>query len=283
MTTSRNRRWFSGKFVVDRSQLGEKYRTSADWISRHWKIVGCFRSSRGPIADKFPMDSPASSAPARGRGTVVDAALTSWARLIVDFGFSGGITSYAMTISMATTGTSAGAQAGPTAYTALGKPFQGNMTIGRGGDGPDVDVDVTSDGVPDPVGDGVGYFLDPTPFDSSEFTDHTNNAFAAYAGPGSPAFNQNDLYELVLHEMGHAVGLLPTSSMSSLSTNTFNPDAIDTPLANPPVVPAIGSYWRFNGGKSKPLSTSYDSGGGDYSAFRCQRAAAFCPGRSCLR
>ena len=47
-----------------------------------------------------------------------------------------------MTISMATSGTSLGANAGPTHYTLDGKPDQGAMTIGRGGDGPDIDVDI---------------------------------------------------------------------------------------------------------------------------------------------
>ena len=239
---------------------------------------------------------------------VVDAAISSWARRITSFNYSAPITSYDMTISMATSGTSNGAGAKPTAYTilehfagwcsqsisdfpsgpcrchryvilksALGKPFQGTMTIGRGGDGPDVDVDIDGDNKPDKVGDGLGYFLDPTPFDSSEFQLKTNNAFAAYAAPGSPAYGQNDLYEIVLHELGHAMGFLPNSSTKALSTNTNQPDVLDSAQPTPPIVPAIGNYWRFDGGETTPLLTSYDSGGGTNPPFDGNGPQHFAP------
>jgi hypothetical protein len=230
--------------------------------------------NRGQASDGFASAFAANAPAARA---VVDAAITSWARLISNFNFDAGSTFvYEMTISMATTGTSNGARAGPTAFTTRGIPFRGDMTIGRGDDGPDVDVDVDGDGNPDKVGDGVGYFLDPTPFDSSEFTYFNNNAFAAYAFTG-PAFGQDDLYEIVLHEMGHAVGLLPSTQMKALSTNTFNPDTIDSAKASPPVAPAIGNYWRFDGGEIKPLLTSYDSGGGVISPFDANGPQHFAP------
>ncbi|VTT97802.1 ipt tig fg-gap repeat-containing protein : Integrins alpha chain protein OS=Chthoniobacter flavus Ellin428 GN=CfE428DRAFT_5229 PE=4 SV=1 [Gemmataceae bacterium] len=59
----------------------------------------------------------------------------------------------------------------------------------------------------DDNGGGAGWFIDPTPADSSEFTD----TIARYEGakPGTAA----DLYRTALHELGHAVGIVYDKSV----------------------------------------------------------------------
>ncbi len=52
---------------------------------------------------------------------------------------------------------------------------------------------------------GVGWFLDSTPGDNSEFTG-TDTYFQAT--PNSPAAGKYDLLTAILHEMGHALGII---------------------------------------------------------------------------
>jgi hypothetical protein len=214
---------------------------------------------------------------------LIDAVLQSWSRVISNFNYPGGGNTYNMTIQFAASGTSLGANAGPTSTASDGKPLTGSMTIGRGGDGPDTDVDIDGDGVPDPVGDGVGWFVDTTPFDNSEFESYNNNGFAGYnTDPASPAANLGDLYEVTLHEMGHAMGLLPTAQIQARSTNinTSTPqtpspgsvDTIDAPASTPP-----STYWRFDGAHVKTLETSYDSGGQSGTQFNANGSQHHAP------
>ena len=145
---------------------------------------------------------------------VVDAALLSWQNVIASFNYVGGNLNdtYQITVNMQASGTSLGASAGPTKGQ-NGKPSEGAAMIGRGNDGPDVDTDVDGDGRPDAVGDGLGWFLDPTPQESSEFLGTINNAFSGQAptlnpdGTPNPIASQADLYSVVLHEFGHALVL----------------------------------------------------------------------------
>jgi methionine-rich copper-binding protein CopC len=52
---------------------------------------------------------------------------------------------------------------------------------------------------------GQGWFVDPTPAGNSEFA--TKNGSALRALPGSPAYGQVDLLTVVMHELGHLLGL----------------------------------------------------------------------------
>jgi hypothetical protein len=56
----------------------------------------------------------------------------------------------------------------------------------------------------DPTADGVGWFIDRTPLNNAEFTPSGREWLAA---PGGPAAGKADLLTVVLHEMGHELGL----------------------------------------------------------------------------
>jgi hypothetical protein len=153
---------------------------------------------------------------------VVDAVLDQYERVIEDFNYSGGTTQYNINISMRDQPTNPwGGQTDPDDVTVNGSgaPSGANTFIGAG-------TDNTGDG----VGDGVGYWLDPTPNDWSEFTTVVN-AFVGNATAASPAFGLRDFYSIVAHEVGHAIGMTSADGsdwetfIGALSTDTGNPDS----------------------------------------------------------
>src|SRR5947207_3104044 len=76
----------------------------------------------------------------------------------------------------------------------------------------DGDTTVPADG----VGDGGGWFLDPTPLENSEFQSSIVNAFSADAGLGSPAAGKSDFFTVVAAEMTHLMGLYGGTGMVPL-------------------------------------------------------------------
>ncbi len=59
----------------------------------------------------------------------------------------------------------------------------------------------------DPTANGMGWFIDPTPLDNSEFS-QTLNTTAFRATPDSAAYGHYDLLTALLHEMGHLEGFI---------------------------------------------------------------------------
>ncbi len=198
---------------------------------------------------------------------VVDYALLSWQSVISSFNYSDASLrdTYEMTVNMAASGVSLGASANATNNN-NGKPTTGAATIGRGND-------ADKDG----NGHGGGWFLDPTPQEHSEFMGTINNAFSAKAptlnpnGTPNPIASQADLYSVVLHEFGHALGLsgnnnnllLKSGGLATMTkaggkpvTDT-DPNSNNSPKGQPTTNP--GFLWRFDGPSIRHLLTSYNS------------------------
>ncbi len=202
---------------------------------------------------------------------VVDAAIESWQNVIASFNYSNPqqLDTFSLTVSANATGVGLGANAGPTRVL-NGKPTAGNCGIGRG---------IDTNPVPDGIGDGAGWFLDPTPQEHSEFLDQITNAFSGLApASGGPASNLADLYTILLHEFGHALGitdganyLLQSSGLLTPIIAGNPPAAVNDPIGTP------GKLWLFDGPSIRHLMTSFDTGGatgspvdsgfGDHSAF----------------
>ncbi len=141
---------------------------------------------------------------------VMDAAINMWARTIGAFNYGGGFagSTYQLTVKMATGASGNGASAGVSSW-AGSKPLSGGITMGSGGDG-----------------FGSGWFIDPTPYDNSEYMGTIDNAFAAEAQSGSPGLGKGDFLTVALAEMAHCMGLFTApSGLQSFVTNTGVNDA----------------------------------------------------------
>jgi hypothetical protein len=169
---------------------------------------------------------------------VVDAVITAYERMIGSFNYADNSANYDVTLSMG--GAGIGASAG--INTALGgKPKSGTISMDSGLDG-----------------HGLLWFIDPTPFDDSEFTGNIVNAFAADAQNGSPAANLADFYTVVASEMTHCMGQFGNAlaGWANLTTNTGLHDNAT----------GVGNLWVFRGPSIKHLMTSDNAGQQDLGA-----------------
>src|SRR5262249_46967228 len=105
---------------------------------------------------------------------VVQAAIDGWANVITNFNYSNGTNNFKLTVNMGSPGLGAEAYFA-SQVDANHKPMAGTISLGSGGNG-----------------HGQGWFLDPTPYDSSEFQGTIINAYAANATPGGPADGLSD-------------------------------------------------------------------------------------------
>ncbi|MFL5337504.1 MAG: matrixin family metalloprotease, partial [Geminicoccaceae bacterium] len=81
-----------------------------------------------------------------------------------------------------------------------------------------------------------GWFVDASPWDNEEFAGHGNGG-ELLAAPSSPAFGRADLLTVVLHELGHVLGLGHTDGPGhdhDLMAETLNPTPTNETLQLPP-------------------------------------------------
>jgi PKD repeat protein/DNA/RNA endonuclease G (NUC1) len=94
------------------------------------------------------------------------------------------------------------AEASITGHDSFGHPNSGTLTL---------DID----------GNGLGWFIDSTPWENSEFTQSlTSSAFKATQG--SAAFGRYDLLTTILHEMGHLAGMISGNPAFDAHVQTLN-------------------------------------------------------------
>src|SRR5687767_9152827 len=140
--------------------------------------------NRGQSSDGFTATFGANAEAARN---VIDAVIDSFERMIGSFNYSDGSSNFNLTVNMGGNGNGASASLG---QVLAGKPKTGTITMGKGGNGL-----------------GSGWFIDPTPNESSEFMGSIVNAFAADAQAGSPASGLGDFFTVAAAEITHVLGL----------------------------------------------------------------------------
>ncbi len=128
---------------------------------------------------------------------VVDQAIDTWRRAVVDFnyqnvGTSGNAFSNAYTVYISAQNVvdaDGGEARGSTSITAVdqsGKPYQASILLDDNGGGGGID----------------GWYFDPRPDDNGEFNAQFSRNAAVAAG-----YTGSDFYRTALHELGHALGL----------------------------------------------------------------------------
>ena len=167
---------------------------------------------------------------------VVDSAIRGWERVIVEANI-GGAFDLNLQIEPRVDGMgnpiNYSAYATTTDFTSSGRPTSGILRLDDGNSAFPTN----------------GYFIDPTPDESSEFRGPIVNAFAGQAQIGSPAAGRPDMFTLVSHELGHLMGF-SSEADSGLHSGTPRPvettsqDVVD--LVGNPRMPTA-ELWTYDG------------------------------------
>jgi hypothetical protein len=172
--------------------------------------------------------------------TIVDRALADWGRVIQNFNYAGGGNTFSLNISAAVFSDSTLGLTDNISTDSQGKPTSARIRMDDNGAG------------------GNGWYFDPTPGtatvpDDGEYTSMVNPFFATRSGPGVVAL---DFYNVIAHEIGHAVGIARGSGL-----------AINNYLTNTGVKdPANGTsdLYAFNVGGGPNEATITSRGGGHF-------------------
>lgn len=206
-------------------------------------------ANRGDDSDMFDAAFGASAEVARN---VVDSAMAEWNRVVT--GYQGQDFETQMTIVMDPTNPATSARASDTVPDANGVPMSGLVTINMAGTPAEGDTPANTQ-----------WYLDPTPDDHSEFMGTLVHAFARNPTPSGPADDMRDLRTLLIHELGHTMGVssgsdLMYSNPAITMTNTGIPD---TSVGDEE---ADNSYWLFQGPSVNAVMTDFDIGGDNVSS-----------------
>jgi len=191
-------------------------------------------ANRGDASDQFDTVFGATAEVAR---RVVDSALNEWNRVVV--GFDGQDFETQMTIRMNPASTSVSAVASNTVRDDDGVPISGDVTISTGLD----------------ASGNTQWYLDPTPDDHSEFMGTLRNPFARDPTPGGPADGMRDLRTILVHELGHTMGI---SAGSPLIYSNPSITMTNTGITDNSVGTGSNSYWLFQGPSVNAVMTDYD-------------------------
>jgi hypothetical protein len=226
----------AGKLAPD-LMAGYKFGDPISSVSEPANIVWTNRAnttSAGPgDTDKFGETFGTKAPVARA---IVDAAIVQYERMIGSFNYPVAGEHYSLTVTMGSPFGPFSGGAGMSTTLLGGKPHAGSLVMGVG----NVNADPNDDN---------GWFLDPTPFDSSEFRGGFYNAFAGSAHAGSPAENKFDFFSVVCAELTHDMGLNGdiVPSWHALTSDTGAPDVNQG---------GTGNLWVFRGPSIKHLLTS---------------------------
>jgi hypothetical protein len=174
---------------------------------------------------------------------VVHSIIDTYEVMIGSFNYASSSTFYNLTVRVAAPANEFGGTTHVTAVSGI-KPSAGTIDM----DGGNVDGNPNSDN---------GWFLDPTPYDASEFWGTIDNAFSGQTGLGSPAEGRSDFYTFMAHEMSHAMGM-GSGAFTNMCANTGVSDG------------EAGTLYAFRGPSIHHLMSSTngttDSGVGKHSA-----------------
>jgi hypothetical protein len=202
-------------------------------------------TNRGQTNDNFAATFGGNAGAARA---VVDAVIQQYERIISSMNWTGAATQHSVNISMRNQAAPDFGGQCPPGQVGLdpnGTPVSATIFLGRGND---------TNG--DNLGDGGGWYLDPTPNDWAEFP-NVVNAFAGTAPAASPIANQRDFYSLIAHEMGHAMGM--TSGAGSDWRTFLGAFAADSGVAD---AGGAGNLWAYSSAAvGRAVLTDSDGGG----------------------
>ena len=186
---------------------------------------------------------------------VVQAAFDAWRRVIVGFNQSGGNNQLDVTVTAAGRGVDGtGGSAG--VDTLLGdKPRTSSISLGGG-------ADRNGNGT---VEDAEGYFIDPTPYEHTEFQGFIVNAFTSRAQVGGVAEGKSDFFSLVTIELQHALGIEDRYTNLRWRTDPndyLRPAGADHTNAANDTSESVGKLYYLNSPRAQALFTSFNSGNG---------------------
>jgi Ca2+-binding RTX toxin-like protein len=190
-------------------------------------------TNRGDDSDNFDTVFGGAADTARG---VVDSAIAEWNRVVT--GYKGEAFDVDLTVSMNPGNSGTSAVGGASERTDDGVPVVGSVSINTAG----------------PIG-STNWYLDPTPDDHSEFQGDLIHAFARNPTPGGPADGLRDLRTILVHEIGHVMGI---AGGADLIYDNFDVLMWDTNQPDPMTSEPDDEYWIFQGPSVTALMTTYD-------------------------